>query len=74
MGTISTEQILGLKLNTAGLIEEILAVLWSLKFHYCAHKNLNQLNKFYTLVPYFFNIYFNTIFHLCLSLSRGISP
>jgi hypothetical protein len=65
---------LHLKLKTAGLIEEKLAVLWNLKLHYCAHRKLDQLNKFYTLVPYFFNIHFNTAFHLCLSLSRGLFP
>jgi hypothetical protein len=74
MGTVSTEVILSFKLNTARLIEEMLAVLWNLKVRYCAHKNLNQLNKFYNLVPYFYNIHFNTVFHLCISLSRGLSP
>jgi hypothetical protein len=31
MGTVSTEVILSLKLNTTRLIVEILAVLWNLK-------------------------------------------
>ena len=68
MGPVWTELILHLKQNTAGLIEEILACLWNLKVHYCVYKSLDQLNLFYTLVPYFFNIHFNTVFQEVSSL------
>jgi hypothetical protein len=74
MGPVSIELILLLKLNTAGLLEEILACLWNLKIHYYLYRRLKHLNLFYTFVPYFFNIHFNTVSHLCLSHPRGFFP
>ena len=56
------------------LIEEILVCLWTLKVHYFFHRSLDHLNLFSTLVPYFFNIHFSTVFHLCLSISWGLFP
>ena len=64
MGPESTELIHCLKLNTAGLLAEILTFLWHLIVRYCVYRSLNHLNLFYTLVTYFFNIYFNTVSHL----------
>ena len=43
----------------------IFVFLWNLKVHFCVHRSLNHLNLFSTLVPYIFNIHFNTVFHLC---------
>jgi hypothetical protein len=74
MGPVSTELILLLKLNTAGLLEEILTCLWNLKIHYCVYRSLKHLNLFFTLVPCFFNIHFNTVSHLHLSHPRGLFP
>jgi len=67
MGPLSTELILCLKLNTEGLLEEILTFLWHLIVCYSVYRSLNHLILFYTLVTYFFNIHFNTVSHLCLS-------
>ena len=74
IGPVSTELILLLKVNTARLIKEILVFLWNLKVHFCVHRSLNHLNLFSTLVSYTFNIHFNTVFHLCLSIPWGIFP
>jgi hypothetical protein len=52
----------------------ILTFLWKLKVHYCVYRSLKHLNLFYTLVPYFFNICFNTVSHLYLSQPRGLFP
>ena len=74
IGLVSTELILHLKPNTARLLEEILVFLWKLKVHFCVHRSLNHLNLFSTLVPYFFNIHFNSVSHLYLSHPRGLFP